>query len=227
LPLAAACTIAHGTTVLLLSRSILTEKLARRGQHVTREYAIDPFEYLLVEQVMAQPVEHFAADRPVSEIAEFFIAPGMPARHKSYPVVDQAGALVGMVARAELLRWIAERTPPDARVRDLVSDEPLVVGHEDEIVGRLADRMANADVSRVPIVSRADSALVGLVARRDLLRARARASEHEFSRERLISLWPTAQSNPKDSRKEPIARLAMRVLRIAIGRATRARPRTP
>src|SRR6185437_11582319 len=44
LPLAIACTMAHGTTVLLLKRSILTEKVARRGHHVLREYIVDPFE---------------------------------------------------------------------------------------------------------------------------------------------------------------------------------------
>ena len=39
---------ALGVTVLLMRRSILTEKLARRGHHVTREYSIDPFEFARV-----------------------------------------------------------------------------------------------------------------------------------------------------------------------------------
>lgn len=39
-------------TALWLRRSILTEKLARRGQHITCEYSIDPFELARVQDVM-------------------------------------------------------------------------------------------------------------------------------------------------------------------------------
>jgi CIC family chloride channel protein len=51
LPLLTACAVAHAFTVLLLKRSILTEKVARRGYHVSREYAIDPLEILFVREV--------------------------------------------------------------------------------------------------------------------------------------------------------------------------------
>src|ERR1043166_8773741 len=46
------CVAALGVTVLLLRRSILTEKLARRGHHITREYSVDLFELLRVSEVM-------------------------------------------------------------------------------------------------------------------------------------------------------------------------------
>ena len=42
--LLAATVAAYAVTVLLLKRSILTEKLSRRGQHVIQEYGIDPYE---------------------------------------------------------------------------------------------------------------------------------------------------------------------------------------
>ena len=47
---------AAGVTVLLMRRSILTEKLARRGRHVTREYGVNPLHVLRVEDVMDPPV---------------------------------------------------------------------------------------------------------------------------------------------------------------------------
>jgi chloride channel protein, CIC family len=50
LPLLVAVTIAHGCTVLLLRRSILTEKVARRGFHLSREYAVDPLEILFARE---------------------------------------------------------------------------------------------------------------------------------------------------------------------------------
>src|SRR6266576_4190583 len=47
---------AAGVTVLLMRRSILTEKLARRGQHVSREYGVNPLHVLRVEEVMEPPL---------------------------------------------------------------------------------------------------------------------------------------------------------------------------
>jgi H+/Cl- antiporter ClcA len=52
LPLLVASVIAHAFTVLTLKRSTLTEKVARRGFHLTREYAVDPLELLYVREVM-------------------------------------------------------------------------------------------------------------------------------------------------------------------------------
>ena len=52
----------------------------------------------------------------------------------------------------------------------------VFVGYTDELVGHLADRMAAADIGRVPVVDRATGKLAGLVARRDLLRVRAHAA---------------------------------------------------
>ncbi|HEX4111496.1 MAG TPA: chloride channel protein [Stellaceae bacterium] len=186
LPLTVACTVAHATTVLLLRRSILTEKVARRGHHVLREYIVDPFETMRVGEIMAKPVDTLAADMPVADAVAFFTAPDTPHRHKSYPVIDAGGQLVGMAARADALRWTVGGWPKDTNLGDLVADQYLAIGYEDELVGRLADRMAADDVSRVPILRRGDYRLVGLVARRDLLRVRASVIRHERDREVLL-----------------------------------------
>src|SRR5262249_30091131 len=68
LPLLIAVTIAHGFTVLALKRSILTEKVSRRGFHVSREYAIDPLEILFVREVMRSTVVSLAADTPLDAL---------------------------------------------------------------------------------------------------------------------------------------------------------------
>ncbi|HUZ75174.1 MAG TPA: chloride channel protein [Stellaceae bacterium] len=191
LPLAVGCTVAHATTVLLLRRSILTEKVARHGHHILREYIVDPFETMRVSEIMANPVDTLPADAPIGDVVAFFIAPDAPRRHKSYPVVDRDGRVAGMVARADALRWTVAGWPAGQSLRDLAADRELVTGYEDELVGQLADRMAAADVGRVPILRRRDDALVGLVARRDLLRVRASVVRQEREREVLIRLRPT------------------------------------
>jgi H+/Cl- antiporter ClcA len=190
LPLVIGCATAHATTVLLLKRSILTEKVARRGHHITREYVIDPFETIRVIDIMARPAESLPAAWTVAQTLTFFTAPDAPRRHKSYPVVDTDGKVVGMVSRADALRWLGDTDAEDKILRDQVAGQELVVGYDDELAGHLADRMAATDKGRVPILSRNTGALVGLVARRDLLRVRSNMMRHEREREALIRVLP-------------------------------------
>jgi chloride channel protein, CIC family len=63
LPLLVGSVIAHGFTVLTLKRSILTEKVSRRGYHLSREYAVDPLEILFVREVMRTKVPAILAVR--------------------------------------------------------------------------------------------------------------------------------------------------------------------
>jgi H+/Cl- antiporter ClcA len=54
LPLALACTASYLVTSLIMPRSILTEKLSRRGYHLSREYGVDPLEMVSVADVMVE-----------------------------------------------------------------------------------------------------------------------------------------------------------------------------
>jgi chloride channel protein, CIC family len=61
LPLIAACIAAYTITSLIMPRSILTEKLGRRGHHLTREYGVDPLEMVSVEDAMTEFADQHAA----------------------------------------------------------------------------------------------------------------------------------------------------------------------
>jgi CBS-domain-containing membrane protein len=176
-PLLIATSAAYALTVLIQKRSILTEKIARRGQHVVREYSIDPFELMRVSEVMVREVDTLPASMPIDEAISFFSSEAR--RHKSYPLIDAAGQVAGVVARADVLRWRAENPRGEESLFDRVSDRSLTVGYPDEPVSHLADRMVLADLGRVPIVERHTLRLVGLVARKDLLRIRATAKSTE------------------------------------------------
>ena len=72
-----ASVVAHGLTVLVMKRSILTEKVARRGFHITREYAVDPLERLSIGEVMTADVVTVPASMPLRELMRgYFFAPG-------------------------------------------------------------------------------------------------------------------------------------------------------
>jgi CIC family chloride channel protein len=198
-PLLIATSAAFALTVLLLKRSILTEKIARRGQHVVREYSIDPFELLRVSDVMVRDVDTLPAAMPVDEALSYFTSETR--RHKSYPLIDEAGRVSGMVSRADLLRWSAEGSHEDQSLFDRVSDRSLTVGYADEQVSHLADRMVLADIGRVPIVDRETQRLVGLVARKDLLRIRATAKSAEANR---TAFFGRGMSKDKDEQEVPV-----------------------
>jgi CBS-domain-containing membrane protein len=191
-PLLLATGASYAVTVLLLKRSILTEKIARRGQHVVREYSIDPFELLRVAEVMVSEVDTLPAAMKIDEAVAFFADEAH--RHKSYPILDAAGIVAGMVSRADVLRWRAEKPHDDETLFDRVSDRSLIVGYADEPVSHLADRMVAADVGRVAIVARGKQHLVGLVSRKDLLRIRATAKSAEASREAFFVRRQPAQT---------------------------------
>jgi hypothetical protein len=111
LPLLVAVTIAHTLTVLVLKRSILTEKLARRGYHLSREYAIDPLEILFVRDVMMPKTGDGAVpaglacvlpDEPLRIIAHRMAKSG----RTQFPVVDRSDTrmVIGSITLEDLLK---------------------------------------------------------------------------------------------------------------------------
>ena len=99
LPLLAATLVAYGFTTVVMKRSIMTEKIARRGYHIYREYGVDPLERHHVDEVMSRGVRTIDAGLTVREaLATYF---GAAQTHRAYPAVRD-GAVIGMVDRATL-----------------------------------------------------------------------------------------------------------------------------
>jgi CBS domain-containing protein len=197
LPLLMAAVISHAFTVLVMKRSILTEKVARRGYHVSREYSVDPLEILSVGEVMTTNVITVPASLPVKELlSKYFFGSGHP-RHQGFPVVDAAGDLLGMVTRSNLLEhWVSSMLQPakdgsPAEVHPIITydllDRQPITAYPWESCRTAAERMAQAGVGRLPVVSPDNpDKLVGLITRSDLLKGRARYVEEEAKRERFI-----------------------------------------
>jgi CBS-domain-containing membrane protein len=180
LPLLTCSVAAFTVTVLLMKRSILTERIARRGLHLSREYSVDPFLSSRVGDIMIRNVETLPANTTVKGAITFYS--GDVPRHKSYPVVDQQGHVLGMVSRSDILAWARNEEMQTGTLGRALADTPLLSGYDDEIVAALADRMIAADASRVPILSRDQNKLIGLVSRRDLLQVRAQLTHQEQKR---------------------------------------------
>ncbi len=180
-----ACVAAYAVTVLLMRRSILTEKVARRGHHVFREYAVDPFHVHRVGEVMDRRVPTVPTSMSVHELARL-VAGADPelARRQGTPIVDSAGRLVGIVTRSDLMRAL-DREPAGAMGVLEAGSRRLVVAYEDELIAEAVERMLSNDVGRLPVVAREDpTRLVGYLGRAGVVAARQRLIDDESIRER-------------------------------------------
>ncbi|MDM9623193.1 chloride channel protein [Rhizobium sp. S96] len=169
-PLLTATVVAYAVTVLLLRRSILTEKIARRGQHISREYGVDPYELTRAQEIMIRKVDTLQASMTVAEACAFFAG---GAQHRSYPIIDHQGIFLGLMSRSDALRWQIDEEFQEQRLADVALDGSLPTGHPEDTVGFIADLMISSDSGRIPILEPLSGRLVGLIARKDLLALRS------------------------------------------------------
>jgi CIC family chloride channel protein len=194
LPLLLAVTIAHGFTVLTLRRSILTEKVARRGYHLSREYTVDPLEILFVREVMRTNVVALPAKTSTAELAASLHHDHHRRGQWLYPVVDEEKTLIGVITRHSLQQIQREGVARAQPLSELANRDP-VVAYAGEPLRVVVNRMAQTGFTRFPVVEQEDTRkLVGMVSLDDLLRARTRSIEEELHRERVLRIHlPFAQ----------------------------------
>ncbi|KVL70613.1 hypothetical protein WJ50_07505 [Burkholderia ubonensis] len=138
--LLAATLVAHGFATVVMKRSIMTEKIARRGYHIYREYGVDPLERHDVAEVMtrADAIVAIDAATTLAEVdATFF---GARQTHRAYPVV-QDGRLLGVVDRALLDAQRASRAP-GTPIADVLAGRAPVVALAHETCRLVATRLA-------------------------------------------------------------------------------------
>jgi len=165
----AAGSAAYAISVLIMKRSILTEKIARRGKHILREYTVDALEFLLAGQLMTRNPKTLPASMAIPDVLSFFAD---EAEHRSYPVVDAEGRLLGLVSRTDALRWQVEQKN-EGSLGDLLSDASILVAYPATPCGAVADMMVETGTGRVPIVDAQSRRVIGIISRQDLLKVRS------------------------------------------------------
>jgi H+/Cl- antiporter ClcA/CBS domain-containing protein len=190
-------TAALCVTVLLLRRSILTEKLARRGQHIAREYSVDLFEIMRVSDVMDRSPPLVGWSTTVAELSDS-IARGDPAlsRRQATLVVGPSGSLAGIITRGDIMRSLLEGTA-EARTVLAAAATDVEVAYPDETLQSAVGKMLRRDVGRLPVVDRSGTGrIVGYVGRADILAARSRLHDEEERRERGPLVAPRRLRKP-------------------------------
>lgn len=176
---------AFGVTVLLMRRSILTERLARRGHHVTCEYSIDPFELARVGDVMERDAPCVPATMKLAELSDLVGDGGSPvSQRQGTLIVDEQQQLVGIITRGDMVRALRQDPSGGMTVAEAGSTDLVTTQSHEPLRAALA-RMLHRNIGRLPVVDQANPRhVVGYLGRAAILSARMRLLHEEDLRER-------------------------------------------
>lgn len=170
LPLMLATVIADLVFSALSTDSIMTEKLTRRGLRIGRHFGVDPMAVTMVRTIMSAPVATLSATTTIGAVRQVFIDGG----HGAYPIVDDDGLLVGIIARGDVLR-----DGVDDRDLALVHASTEIIGvGPDETAATALHTMVDESVEHIPVLD--DGELIGICTRSDLMKIRTRQREDEL-----------------------------------------------
>jgi CIC family chloride channel protein len=198
LPLLLASVTAYAVTVLIQPRSILTERLARRGHNLIREYGVDPLEVLTVQDVMRTSVLAIPKDATGKDAKRWLDAGGAQEpversakRQVLFPVVDN-GKLLGVVTQGAL--WMAASASDPGSISLASLAKPAKTVQPDETLRSIAEQMASTAITTFPVLDSRTEKLMGMVGIHEVLQARARSHDRESSRNTILRIrWPFGQ----------------------------------
>jgi CBS domain-containing protein len=176
LPIMLAAVLADLVSAAILDHGLMTEKLARRGLNVSRDYSPDYLRTALVRDAMTTPVTVLAADATVDDARQSINGTS----HSAYPLVDDTQRCVGIVSRQDLLGPDALTDTPLIRI---ASTDVVTVTPEDTLLTAL-EIILDENIEHVPVVDQAQR-VVGICTRTDILRARS----HHRDADRVQPGW--------------------------------------
>lgn len=138
---------------------------------------------MLVRDVMTSPAVTVRPNLPLKRVARLLDAHSVTA----LPVVDTHGGIVGVISEADVILEVVPRDPrmhqipssvpetaPFARTKDVMSHRPITVTPATD-VAEAVELMTSTSVKSLPVVE--DGVVVGVVSRRDVVRALARTDQ--------------------------------------------------
>lgn len=221
LPLLITTIVAYTLVALVMRRSILTEKMSRRGYHLSREYATDPLEILFVREAMRTNVVALNATISSGDLrkllnktntADVETSAFLRQSQRLYPVLDAEKRLIGVVTRQDLRElYMSTGNVDDTRayqLAEVIHTQP-VVAYPNEPLRFAVYRMAEFGYTRFPVVNRAQpDQLLGMLSLNDLLKARTRTLDEERRRERVLNLRLLfSPSRSAEDEPEPVREL--------------------
>jgi CBS domain-containing protein len=180
--------------VLSQRRSLLTERLSKRGFHLSREYGVDPLETVMVRDAMHTSVFALPDSATRQDAADWLAKMHQRGTEtwshwqRLFPLVDEAGRLRGVLTRGQMIT-VAGAGELHRSLLDMASIGPAIVGPQDTL-RTAAEKMAELKITSFPVVD-SDGLLAGILNIDDLLQARTKARMRDSDRKRVLTLrWP-------------------------------------
>lgn len=189
MPVMLACTVAAGLSAFILPRSILTEKISRRGRHIARDYAVDPMDQLKISQLELMPLVAFNAHERLAQAMEKIRTMPNEYRFKGYPLLSNDGKLLGEVTRSGLMSIIEKGEAIDSPLSQHFSDNVTYTVTPDHTVADVCQIMLTIDQHRLFVID-SEGRPVGILTRRSIIESRRKHWDDENRRERFLSFFP-------------------------------------
>jgi len=184
LPLLMASAAATALSAIILPRSILTEKIARRGLHITRDYAIDSLEQCLIKEVMTTKMITLAPDLTVHQALQLLQMEPERYAFNSYPLQTEDGKIVGIVSTKKLLPWVSNAQSHSTTLNDAFGGSVHTL-YSNQTVRLGIEKMATRKSGLVIILSDSEQP-IGIMSRSDMLKARRKHIEEDQVRGRHL-----------------------------------------
>jgi len=163
LPLMLAVVVATALAGRMSPDSIYTLKLARRGIDLLRRRPASPMEAITVAEAMRPTPEPVPAAAPLAEVLDRLSATDEPA----LPVVDEAGAFLGVLLDDELEQALGEEdeeSDAGALIRQLPTLTPA------ESLAEATATLVETDSAGLAVLDEKGERVVGWLSHRDILR---------------------------------------------------------
>ncbi|UCF57115.1 MAG: chloride channel protein [Deltaproteobacteria bacterium] len=172
LPLMIACIMSSLASGQILTDSIYTLKLARRGVNIKAGKEVNVLRSISVSDVMNPEVETIPENITLGGLAEKI----SKSKYKSFPVVDQARKLTGVITHYDYRDVVFDEDLKDlVVVKELATLKAVTVSTDDNLYNAM-EKITSKDFSILPVVSAHDPhQLLGVLTRRDIISAYNRA----------------------------------------------------
>lgn len=169
-----------------MKHTIMTEKIARKGIKIPSEYEADFLDLVTVKNCAVYNVVTINGDDTIENIRKWFSKGAPESLYNGYPVVDKENKLLGIISRREILNPVV---PPNKRAAEIIS-RPLKVIYPDNTLKDAVNLMAEAELSRLPVVERKNPHnIVALVSRSDILKQRRENLKKKYQYERSLNFY--------------------------------------
>jgi chloride channel protein, CIC family len=167
-------------TVLLMRRSILTEKIARRGHHLSREYAVDLFELTRVNEVMDINPPLVMETASIAEVTNSIENRNSDFDRQAVFVVNARNQLRGVVTKEDLMVAMQKGEASDNIIT--IAAKEMIVTYPDELLRDALGKMLKMKLGRLPVVDSINPLLVrGYLGRAEVLAAQLKRYEEDES----------------------------------------------